>query len=561
MTRFTRTNLLLLLLCFFYAAVEITRAQEAPPAQEPKPLASIRALRSTIEASAAELEEKQDRLLNASTAAEKEIIGTQIRKLNEKLAALGNELESVATGIDASQLDDQFNKQIDFNAEVGEFFRPLIQEAKRATAKPRELEDLRAAVAFHTKRVATANQAISQLRELIANAKNADTKATLEELEKGWGRRRAEYDNQLITAQYQLDKRLESDGSFWDTLSSGIATFFSTKGKNLIIAVACMAVTLFLMGLLHRGIVRFSPLRKVGNNFTSRLLDVIYFAITALLTVCAGLAAFYALGDWMLFGFSLIIIAGFAWASKNTIPRVAEQIKLMLNLGSVREKERIVLNGIPWQVRKLSIYSSLVNPALEGGKLRLPLRDLIPLSSRPSVPDEPFFPCEKGHWLRLADGTFGKVIRQTPEWVQLVLHGNSVKTFTTAEFISQNPQNLSLGFSVRKTFGIDYSHQAIATDEIPSILQSRIDSSLRGFLSPEEVVNVRVEFASASSSSLDMAVLADFSGEAAAKYYQLDRAIQRICVETCNDHGWIIPFTQITMHQAPAPDLSPAIAS
>jgi hypothetical protein len=28
-------------------------------------------------------------------------------------------------------------------------------------------------------------------------------------------------------------------------------------------------------------------------------------------------------------------------------------------------------------------------------------------------------------------------------------------------------------------------------------------------------------------------------------------AIQRILVDACNDNGWEIPFTQITLHQAP----------
>jgi hypothetical protein len=222
----------------------------------------------------------------------------------------------------------------------------------------------------------------------------------------------------------------------------------------------------------------------------------------------------------------------------------------MLNLGPVREDERIVIGGVPWQVRKLRIYSRLTNPALEGGELRLPLRDLIPLSSRPFGPKEPFFPCEKGHWLLLADGTFGKVIRQTPEWVQLVMLGSSVKTFTTADFLGQTPQNLSLGFRIQQTFGIDYSHQAIATDQVPKLLEERITAGLNQLIGTELVVNVRVEFANAGASSLDMAVLADFKGEAASKFNQVSRAIQRCCVEACNEFGWIIPFTQITMHQA-----------
>ncbi len=42
----------------------------------------------------------------------------------------------------------------------------------------------------------------------------------------------------------------------------------------------------------------------------------------------------------------------------------------------------------------------------------------------------------------------------------------------------------------------------------------------------------------------------DLSGEVAARYNALTRLIVRACVDTCNAEGWVIPFTQITIHQA-----------
>jgi hypothetical protein len=71
----------------------------------------------------------------------------------------------------------------------------------------------------------------------------------------------------------------------------------------------------------------------------------------------------------------------------------------------------------------------------------------------------------------------------------------------------------------------------------------------------KEILNVRAEFESAAASSLDIVVLADFSGKAAPFYNRLTRAIQRICVEACNKYGWGIAFTQVTVHTADeAPD-------
>lgn len=150
----------------------------------------------------------------------------------------------------------------------------------------------------------------------------------------------------------------------------------------------------------------------------------------------------------------------------------------------------------------------------------------------------------------LSDGTRGKVVHQTPEVVELVLLGGSRKTYRTEDYIGQSPTNLSTNFRIRSTFGVDYQHQRIATTEIPKLLQNRLqkDFEAAGFAKP--LLNLKVEFKNAGASSLDLEVIADFSGKAAQEHELLLRLIQRICVDSCNDHGWQIPFTQVTVHEA-----------
>jgi hypothetical protein len=41
-------------------------------------------------------------------------------------------------------------------------------------------------------------------------------------------------------------------------------------------------------------------------------------------------------------------------------------------------------------------------------------------------------------------------------------------------------------------------------------------------------------------------------GSAAKAYFKAQRLIQQACVDTCNREGWVIPFTQITVHSADA---------
>jgi hypothetical protein len=70
----------------------------------------------------------------------------------------------------------------------------------------------------------------------------------------------------------------------------------------------------------------------------------------------------------------------------------------MLNIGSVREGERLLLEGVPWKVENIHVFCSLFNPTL-GMHLRLPIEQIVGMVSRPYAPEEPWFPCKKGDWV------------------------------------------------------------------------------------------------------------------------------------------------------------------
>src|SRR5262249_13160894 len=151
---------------------------------------------------------------------------------------------------------------------------------------------------------------------------------------------------------------------------------------------------------------------------------------------------------------------------------------------------------------------------LAGGSLRLPLHDLFALRSRSFAPDEPWFPTRLGDWVLWEDQTLGKVILQTPEIVRLLLLGGGRRTFPTAGFLAQSPVVLSTGFRLAVQFGLDYQHQAVITSVIPRRLASRLHDDLTREGYEKEIVNIQIEFAAAGASSLDLHVLADFSGAA-----------------------------------------------
>ena len=159
-------------------------------------------------------------------------------------------------------------------------------------------------------------------------------------------------------------------------------------------------------------------------------------------------------------------------------------------------------------------------------------------------------PCKTGDWVLLSDGMRGKVIGISPELVQLIERGGAHRTYQTADFLGQSPLNLSTNFRLKETIGITYDLQKESVTTIPDILKGHIEKRAADEGYADQLLNLRVEFEQANTSSLDIVVIADFDGVLADLYNRLRRAIQRWCVEACTEYHWEIPFTQLTLHQA-----------
>jgi hypothetical protein len=50
-------------------------------------------------------------------------------------------------------------------------------------------------------------------------------------------------------------------------------------------------------------------------------------------------------------------------------------------------------------------------------------------------------------------------------------------------------------------------------------------------------------------------------GNVAASYFTIARLIQQTCVDICNHEGWVIPFAQVTIHQADVEELENTLES
>lgn len=507
-----------------------------------------------------EIESEEKKYHEAQIQEDRTEIKEEIDKLNERLESLKTNFEEIATGLDLETFYQKPQKRFDWKEELQTLVGPIVNDLKNMTARPRLIENLRTQTAYYEKQISLVKNALKNIHAIAAQVKDEALKEQLIDLENTWNSKGRQISSQLTIAKYQLADKLSERKTLLESGKNIVRVFFKSRGRNFILSVFAFLFVFFLLRYVHSHIYKGSFIHKtVANSFYIRLAEVLYYVFTFVGATGALLIVLYLCGDWVLLGIAFIFILGLIWTAKQTLPRFYEQGTLLLNLGTVKENERVLYNGLPWKVVSLQLNTQLVNPELKGGRIRIPIRDLKDMRSRPYHPDEPWFPCKENDWVVLADGTFGKVVTQTPEVVQLIVGGGSHKTYLTTEFLKQTPLNLSRSFSVRITYGIDYRHQAIAITEVPSKLKEAVNAGLINEGYRNDLLNLNVEFKEAADSSLDYLVSAEFSGRIAGDYYKLSRIMQKVALETCNKYGWEIPFTTYTVHTVPSNDLAPRL--
>jgi len=429
------------------------------------------------------------------TQEQTESLQVQEAELSARLDELKNQFDELATGVRGEDLQAGEEANIDLGEELRDILRPGVQAMKKA--------------------------------------------------------RKTDAEGQFEALTVQLEQQEAEKEPIFKPVSEAFENFFRGRGLNLLKALGSLAGTWLVLRYLWRLLGKLPIIRRRDHgSFAWRLVELSSVVTSAVFAAIAALFVLYFSGDWLLLTLFLVFLVGLGWTAKSTIPKTFEQTKMLLNLGPVRKGERLTFEGVPWEVGTIGIYTELRNCRLTGGLIRMSINRLSTLRSRPHDDSEPWFPTKTGDWV-LTNGSLGKVVNQTPEYVQVVRKGGARETYLTADFLALVPVNLSKSFRVRSSFGIDYQHQAISTTEAMEIFKVKLKAELVDFLEDREHLNsVSVEFALAGSSSLDYVVIADFKGEAADRHDKLERAIQRICVDVCNEQGWVIPFTQVTMHQA-----------
>jgi len=503
--------------------------------------------------------------LDAQTAAALHSIAAEAQRLRESLAQaleepnpdrvseLRSELRTrrwdfaeLASHMDVQAFEQPSSSKLQLEQELVELIAPLIEAVKDATAEPREVAALRKRANQLQARRAIAIEArlqTTKTRDALPDG-SVEREEAQRELEQRWTPMLADLDRELLIVNANLRRREQLQVSVWTRTASGAQRFLQNSGLNVLLCVTTFLLSYFGLRWISNRALR----RKRDRGFSIRLTEVLLRVFTLLVAVAATMAVLYSRNDWLLLPVAVIFLIGAGWVVIKGAPIFFEQVRLILNVGPVREGERLLVNGLPYSIQSLRFYSKLVNPALSGGILRIPVKDLVGMRSRPSAPKEPWFPCDQGEVVALSDGVVGVVSLQTPEVVVIIQRNDAPRYYPTLTFLSMNPRNLSHGFEITLTFGIDYAHLTEAFEEVPRALTAALEAGIQKITEADQLRSVRVEIEAAGTSSIDYAVLVHFDGDAAPRYHHLHRAVNKLLMSTCAEHGFGIPFPQLQVH-------------
>jgi hypothetical protein len=475
-----------------------------------------------------------------------------IEQIDLDLESLQVAWEMVATGgADLGLFGVKTETAFNWRTELQSVFEPILVELKRLTERPRKIERLRNDQVFYQRRLDVAESALKKIIEYRKNAPSSTLKTAFSVTEQRWQKRRDDLESRLQLIDFELQEMFSPDKESQRDPVQSLQELMSGRLLNLLIGAGVMVLVYLILRSLvyvYSRYLRHKP--RHHHSLMVRVGSLLYYLFTTVLVLFAGMAVFYMLGDWLLLGLFVIMLVGAAWALQRSLPHYIMEAKLLLNLGPVREGERLIYHELPWQVKSLGFYTTLSNPLLDGGTLLIPLRELVDYNSREYNINEPWFPTCMGDYVILDDGSYGTVITQTPEIVQLDILG-AIKTYPVTAFLEQSPRNLSQqGFKLLMTFGLDYQHQDLINTTISTTLEQELTASLSTTDIAPFMTSLAVEFGQAGTSSLDLVVIASFSGAAADAYFVIQRLLQRLAVDACNKHHWVIPFNQITVHQA-----------
>ncbi len=546
----------------FSVAQEVTEIQASETtAEKPEVAVTNKDSWSELNQIDQSLRENIDKQKNIQNSLKQTKDEERIKELTASLESLKSQeksLESIFNKMALGGLNPQIllNKTAaveDYNwqEELLVIVKPLFSELRNLTEKPREKDRLRLEKLELDKSYKDLTEGLKYLDQIPVEHVSAETKKRIDALKTQWTRHQQELDNQRNILALQLKEIESTEIPLEVRIENALVSIFLGRGLVLLSAILSGAAVVLVFSIgVKRGAIWLDDRRKRKRrsrkvNTRIRFLWIVYNLMVYFAAIMAFLSVIYTQGDMVLFGLAVLLIFLALVSLRNYAPQYISELKIFLNLGAVREGERIMYRGIPWEVKRLSFYCTCVNPVLENGRIRISLSEIANLNSRPYNSEEDWFPTKVGDNIFLPDGNYAKVKRQTPEMVYLDSFFREIMV-PTPDFYSMQIQNVAAGFYVSPTFGLDYCHTDLPVSEVCEAFETKVREKLNEIGVTEYLRSISVQVKRVIyGQAIEYAVVMEYDGECAGSYFRIERLANHACLEVCQEKGWKLPRQQI----------------
>lgn len=500
--------------------------------------------------------EQKERLTSTYSEETKIAIQEHLNYLEKQLNEEKRTFERFALGginPDQFQLtsDETVVEDYNWHRELLVIIQPVFAEIQRMTSSIREKDTLTRQLDEINHKLGELNKGLENLQALDREELNEASLSRLTNLEDYWLGYQKDLKRQQDSYVTTL-KELSDDRSFFELFIEALKNFATGRGLVIFTSFIVFFGVLYLLTKITDFIVflrekRRSPL-ILKASIKWRLLLLALRIASILAAMIAGLVVLHAMGDMVLFGLAILLLTILLFGFRNYLPRYLSELRFFLNLGSVRQGERVLYRGIPWRVERIYFYGAyLVNPALDNGRIRLLYPSLMTLTSRPVEMDEMWFPARVGDRFLLADETFVEVLRQTPEFVYLKSWGRFI-LYPTDEFFAAKLVNLSHGFYSVVEFSLDYKHFDLPVDRVIEILEKGVIDFLKTTDLHDQYETLSVDFSEISQDyAFVYKVFVFMKGSAADFYYTISRKVEQACLRVAQKEGWTLAYNHVAL--------------
>ena len=500
-----------------------------------------------------QIKEKQQTL--EKDEKQKLILEGELKRLRDRYSKIKLNLVAVITDIKIDEIKkpEEIHKR-DLLQEAQELLGPALDSIQRISAKPRKIETLKKELATLQEKIALTDIALTNIETVT---KSADFKALVPDIESyieeakfNVSDLRQELTIKVDRINRNLTELTKDDKSVFDATTTLIRDFFSTKGKNLTISTIVFFLVIWSISKLRLKLL-IPIIENNPDKYFYRTINSLYGLISFTCATALSIFTLYFLGDWVLVTFLVLFIAGTLWAFKDYIRKLTAEGRLILNLGAIKEGDMLIYSHIPWKVKNIGFITTLENTFIDTPILKIEIAEIFKMHSRKIHPNEPWFPTQTGDWVVLTDGTYGQVKLQTIEQVVLEIAYTQKKYYSVPQYLQLAPTNLSHGFSLEFTWGLDYIDRFFLLQSIIPKINSKLGVLFSTYAYPPS--EFTVDFHSAGASSLNIQMIGYFKGEFAYKRPQILKELQAMLLSICIEEKLNIPYQQVVIHMAEKP--------